>query len=87
VRACARDSGAHHAVAPRQEENTAMPKMKNHRGAAKRFRVTGSGKIVRRQRNRSHLLEYKSSRRTRRLYGTPDVSPDDLPRVRKLLGL
>jgi len=63
-----------------------MPKMKKHSGASKRFRVTGSGKIVRRQRNRSHLLEHKPSKRTRRLYGTTDVAPADMPRVRKLLG-
>ena len=44
-----------------------MPKMKTHRGAAKRFRVTGTGKIVRRKAYRSHLLEKKPSRRTRRL--------------------
>ena len=44
-----------------------MPKMKTHRGAAKRYRVTGSGKIRRRKAFRSHLLEKKSSRRTRRL--------------------
>jgi large subunit ribosomal protein L35 len=34
-----------------------MPKMKTHRGAAKRFKVTGTGRIVRRKANRSHLLE------------------------------
>ena len=41
-----------------------MPKMKSHRGAAKRFKLTASGKIRRRQPNRAHLLEKKSSRRT-----------------------
>ena len=44
-----------------------MPKMKTHSGTAKRFKITGSGKIRRQQANRSHLLEKKSSRRTRRL--------------------
>ena len=44
-----------------------MPKMKSHRGAAKRFKLTATGKIRRRQPNRAHLLEKKSSRRTRRL--------------------
>ena len=39
-----------------------MPKMKTHRGAAKRYRVTGTGKIRRRKANRSHLLEKKPSR-------------------------
>ncbi len=44
-----------------------MPKMKSHSGSRKRFKVTGSGKVMRRQANRRHLLEHKSSRRTRRL--------------------
>ena len=44
-----------------------MPKNKTHSGAKKRFRVTGSGKIMREQANKRHLLEVKSSRRKRRL--------------------
>jgi large subunit ribosomal protein L35 len=44
-----------------------MPKMKTHRGAAKRFSLTGTGKIKRRKAYRSHLLEHKSGRRRRRL--------------------
>ena len=44
-----------------------MPKMKTHSGAAKRFRLTGTGKVMRRRANMNHLLEHKSSRRTRRL--------------------
>ena len=47
-----------------------MPKMKTHRGAAKRFKVTGTGKITRRKAFRAHLLEKKPTRRTRRL-GAP----------------
>ena len=46
-----------------------MPKMKTHSGAAKRFKITGSGKIMRLRANRRHLLEHKSTRRTRRLDG------------------
>jgi large subunit ribosomal protein L35 len=68
------------------DEEKTMPKMKKHSGAAKRFRVTGTGKIVRRQAHRQHLLEYKTSSRTRRLYGSTDVAKVDVPRVRKLLG-
>ncbi|RMI29876.1 50S ribosomal protein L35 [Nocardia stercoris] len=64
-----------------------MPKMKSHSGASKRFKVTGSGKLRREKANRRHLLEYKSSRRTRRLEGTTDVAAVDVPRVKKLLGL
>ena len=44
-----------------------MPKNKTHSGAKKRFRTTGSGKIMREQAGARHLLEHKSSRKTRRL--------------------
>jgi len=46
-----------------------MPKMKTHSGAKKRFRVTGSGKIMHERAGKRHLLERKSSRLTRRLSG------------------
>jgi len=64
-----------------------MPKMKTHSGASKRFKVTGSGKLRREKANRRHLLEHKSSRRTRRLEGTTVVSKADTKKVKKLLGL
>ena len=64
-----------------------MPKMKTNRGAAKRFKVTGSGKILRRKAYRSHLLEKKSSRRTRRLAGSTEVTGGDRAQVKRLLGL
>ena len=51
-----------------------MPKAKTHSGTSKRFRRTGTGKIVREKANRRHLLEYKSSKRTRRLEGRTEVS-------------
>ena len=63
-----------------------MPKMKTDRGAAKRFKITGTGKIRRLKANRSHLLEKKSSRRTRRLGREGDVAPADMREVRRLLG-
>jgi large subunit ribosomal protein L35 len=63
-----------------------MPKMKTHRGAAKRFSVTGSGKIRRRKAFRDHLLEKKSSRRTRRLGRPAEVTGGDRKRVQRLLG-
>ena len=62
-----------------------MPKAKTHSGASKRFRRTGTGKIVREKANRRHLLEYKSSKRTRRLEGRTEVSASDKRRVKKLL--
>ena len=64
-----------------------MPKMKSHSGASKRFKVTGRGKLLRQQANRRHLLEHKSSRRTRRLEGTEVVASADVRRVKKLLGI
>jgi large subunit ribosomal protein L35 len=63
-----------------------MPKMKTHRGAAKRFMVTGSGKIRRRKAFRSHLLEKKPSTRTRRLGRGAEVSGADRRHVKRLLG-
>ena len=44
-----------------------MPKNKTHSGAKKRFRVTGSGRLMREQAGKRHLLEVKSSRRKRKL--------------------
>jgi large subunit ribosomal protein L35 len=64
-----------------------MPKQKTHSGTSKRFRVTGSGKLVRQRANRRHLLEHKPSRRTRRLDGTVVLNTKDTKRVKRLLGL
>jgi large subunit ribosomal protein L35 len=69
------------------EELTTMPKMKTDRGAAKRFKVTGSGRLRRRQAFRSHILEKKSSTRTRRLGREVDVAPGDVKAVKRLLGM
>jgi large subunit ribosomal protein L35 len=63
-----------------------MPKQKTHRGAAKRFRITGGGKIRRRKAFRAHLLEKKSSRRTRRLGRRVEVTGGDRKHVEQLLG-
>jgi large subunit ribosomal protein L35 len=63
-----------------------MPKMKTHKGAAKRFKVTGSGKITRRKANLNHILEKKSPKRKRRLARTTEVTGGDRDRVERLLG-
>ena len=63
-----------------------MPKNKTHSGTAKRFRVTGKGKLRREQAGRRHILEKKSSRVTRRLEGTETVAKNDVARVKRLLG-
>jgi large subunit ribosomal protein L35 len=64
-----------------------MPKMKSDRGAAKRVKITGSGRLRRRQQNRSHLLEKKSSVRTRRLSREKDFASGDERRVKRMLGI
>lgn len=64
-----------------------MPKQKTHSGMKKRVKLTGSGKLVREQANKRHLLEVKSSTRKRRVDGTTDVSKVDVPRVKRMLGL
>jgi large subunit ribosomal protein L35 len=63
-----------------------MPKMKTHSGAGKRFRLSGTGKVMRRRANRAHYLEHKPSTRTRRLKNEVPVSPADLKKMKRLLG-
>jgi large subunit ribosomal protein L35 len=63
-----------------------MPKMKTHSGATKRFRITGTGKIMRRRANRNHLLEHKPSTRTRRLYDEVVMAPSDAKHIKRMLG-
>ncbi len=62
-----------------------MPKLKSKRGAAKRFKATASGKIKRRKGWKSHLLEWKSPKRRRRLRKASLVSKEDARRIRRLL--
>ncbi|MGH9292140.1 MAG: 50S ribosomal protein L35 [Acidimicrobiales bacterium] len=64
-----------------------MPKRKTDRGAAARFKITGSGRIRRRQAMRGHILEKKTSTRTRRLGREVEVSSADRKQVRRLLGI
>ncbi len=62
-----------------------MPKMKSNRGAAKRFRVTASGKIKRHSSHHSHILTKKSSKRKRKLRQENFVSSADKVKVQKLI--
>lgn len=62
-----------------------MPKLKTRKSAAKRFRASGSGKIMRRQTHRSHLLEHKSAARKRRLAGSVVVNERDADNVHLML--
>jgi large subunit ribosomal protein L35 len=64
-----------------------MPKMKTHRGAAKRFKVTNNGKVIRRKAKMNHLLEKKASKVTRRLKREAVASPGDAAHIKNLLGL
>ena len=61
-----------------------MPKQKTHSGAKKRFKVTGSGKVLHERAGKRHLLERKSSQLTRRLTGTAELAPQDAKKVKKL---
>ncbi len=62
-----------------------MPKLKTNRGAAKRFKVTGSGKIKRNNSHRRHILTKKTTKRKREMRHSGLVSDADLGSVRKLL--
>lgn len=62
-----------------------MPKMKSHRGAAKRFKKTGTGKLKRAKAFKSHLLNGKSPKRRRNLRKTAYVSTAQEKVMKKLL--
>jgi large subunit ribosomal protein L35 len=61
-----------------------MPKIKTHKGTAKRFRVTSTGKVIGRHAMQSHILEKKSSKRKRAFSGTQVVSPADAKAIKKI---
>jgi large subunit ribosomal protein L35 len=63
-----------------------MPKNKTHSGAKKRFRVTGSGKVMRQQAGHVHKFHEKTPQKARALSKDVEVSPRDLPTVKRLLG-
>lgn len=62
-----------------------MPKRKTHRGAAKRFKVTGRGKVRRRKAGKSHLQTGKGADQRRRLRKADLVHPSKVKRVRQLI--
>jgi large subunit ribosomal protein L35 len=62
-----------------------MPKMKSHRGAAKRFRLSGTGKVMRRKATGNHMLTKKTPGQRRRISGMAVVGPE-AGRIRQLLG-
>lgn len=62
-----------------------MPKMKTHRGSAKRFRRTGTGKLRRYKAYASHLTGKKSAKRIRNLRKGTTVSEADMRRIDKMI--
>ena len=64
-----------------------MPKMKTHRGTAKRFRVTGTGKIMRSKAFKSHILTKKSAKRKRNFRHETEIAPADVKVLKRNLGL
>ena len=63
-----------------------MPKMKTSSGAKKKFKVTGTGKLLRRKAPKAHLLEKKSPKRKRAFRRDQPVAESDVREVKKLLG-
>ena len=64
-----------------------MPKMKTHKGAARRFAVTKNGKLLRRHAKLNHILEKKAPAEKRRLGREAPVAAGDRRKVRRLLGI
>ena len=62
-----------------------MPKMKTHRGAAKRFKKTGNGRLKRGHSHKSHILTKKSPKRKQHLRASALVAPSDEARMKRLL--
>jgi large subunit ribosomal protein L35 len=63
-----------------------MPKQKTHSGAKKRFKITGSGKLMRRHGMKSHILEKKSPKRKRAMSRDQAVANVDVPMIERMLG-
>lgn len=64
-----------------------MPKQKPHKGLLKRVKLSATGKILRRQAGKGHLMTTKSSRRRRRLSKVAQVHPTNVKTIRRLLAL
>lgn len=62
-----------------------MPKLKTHKGAAKRFKKTGTGKVVRRHSGARHILTSKARSRKRRLTQGVVADPADQPKLHAML--
>ena len=62
-----------------------MPKLKTHRGAAKRFNTTGTGKVTRKKAFSRHILTSKTTKQKRGLRGTTTVDTADEPRILRMI--
>ena len=62
-----------------------MPKLKTHRRAAKRFKKTGTGKIVRGAAFKRHILTSKTTKSNRQMRGSREVAPEDAPKLARML--
>ena len=62
-----------------------MPKLKTHRGAAKRFKKTGTGKFLRANAFKRHILTSKTTKSKRHMRGTAEVAKPDAPRLERML--
>ncbi len=62
-----------------------MPKLKTHRGAAKRFSATGTGRLRRSKAFKQHILTSKTAKRRRGLRGTTTVDEADAPRLKRMI--
>ncbi|OPY12279.1 MAG: 50S ribosomal protein L35 [Syntrophus sp. PtaU1.Bin005] len=62
-----------------------MPKLKTHRGAAKRFKLTGSGKVRRHHANASHILTTKTTKRKRNLRKSAILDKRDERQIKRLI--
>lgn len=69
----------------RAPEGRIVPKLKSHRGARKRFRLTGSGKVKRNRSMKRHILTSKTTKRKRHLRKSTLVSPAMARTVKKII--
>lgn len=64
-----------------------MPKQKSHRGASKRFKVTGTGKVRRRHSMKSHILTKKTTKRKRKLRKSTEVAGKFARKIKNVIGV
>lgn len=86
-RASARDREKEKGFQERRRKGQLMPKMKTHRGMAKRVRKTGTGKLMRAKAFKSHILTKKSPKRKRNFRHETEVAKADTKVVERQLGL